>query len=91
MKRVILLAIALLLTVGCYAKKTFTLWQLESQVNTIGNSYVIRTHSGKIIVMDGGEKGFNTAHFESVIVRGWMEELGIKEHYVACEGLAKIE
>ena len=36
-------------------------------------------------------KGFNTAHFESVIVRGWMEELGIKEHYVSCEGLSKIE
>ena len=35
---------------------TFTLWQLPSQVNTIGNSYVIRTDDGQIIVMDGGMK-----------------------------------
>lgn len=33
---------------------TFTLWQLPSQINTIGNSYVIRTDNGKVIVMDGG-------------------------------------
>ena len=70
MKRVILLAIALLLTVGCYAKKTFTLWQLESQVNTIGNSYVIRTHNGKIIVMDGGEER------EKNYLRGFIDALG---------------
>ena len=38
-----------------------------------------------------GAQGFNTGHYESVIVRGWMEELGIKEHYVSCEGLSKIE
>lgn len=32
----------------------FTLWQLPSQVDTIGNSYVLRSNGGKIIVMDGG-------------------------------------
>lgn len=38
-------------------KKTghFTLWQLPSQVDNIGNSYVLKTGKGHIIVMDGGE------------------------------------
>ena len=54
MKRILLLVAALCITLGCEAKKTFTLWQLASQRNDIGNSYVIRTHSGKLIVMDGG-------------------------------------
>ena len=41
-----------------YSKQgdTFTLWQLPSQVNTIGNSYVILADDGKLIVMDGGMK-----------------------------------
>lgn len=41
-----------------YSKQddTFTLWQLPSQINTIGNSYVIRTDNNKIIVLDGGVK-----------------------------------
>lgn len=39
---------------GCASQETFTLWQLESQVDTIANSYVIRTAGGKLIVMDGG-------------------------------------
>lgn len=34
----------------------FTVWQLPSQLDTIGNSYVFRTRSGKVIVMDGGTK-----------------------------------
>ena len=49
---------------------TFTLWQLPSQINTIGNSYVIRTDNGKIIVMDGGvveEEGY---------LRGFLASLG---------------
>lgn len=61
MKRIVLLCVALCITLCCEAKRTYTLWQLPSQVNTIGNSYVIRTHNGKIIVMDGGckdEKSF---------------------------------
>lgn len=39
---------------------------------------------------DRGE-GFNTAQFESVTTRRWMEEIGITEHYVSCDGLHKIE
>ncbi|WP_298650928.1 family 20 glycosylhydrolase [uncultured Proteiniphilum sp.] len=57
-----------------YSKQddTFTLWQLPSQINTIGNSYVIRTDDGKIIVMDGGvteEEGY---------LRGFIAALGNK-------------
>lgn len=72
MKRVILLAIALLLTVGCYAKKTFTLWQLESRVNSQINSYVILTHSGKVIIMDGGDE------VDKDYLRGFIDALGGK-------------
>jgi|AGTN01.3.fsa_nt_gi Predicted hydrolase (metallo-beta-lactamase superfamily) len=55
-----------------FSKKddTFTLWQLPSQINTIGNSYVIRTGNGKVIVMDGGvteEEGY---------LRGFLGALG---------------
>ena len=41
-----------------YAKQgdTFTLWQLPSQENTIGNSYIIRTDDNQLIVIDGGVK-----------------------------------
>lgn len=55
-----------------YAKQddTFTLWQLPSQVNTIGNSYVIRTDDGQIIVMDGGMKE------EEGYLRGFIAALG---------------
>lgn len=70
MKKMTLLLAALCIALGCEAKKTFTLWQLESQVNTIGNSYVIRTHNGKIIVMDGGEER------EKDYLRGFIDALG---------------
>lgn len=30
--------------------------------------------------------GFNTASFKTVIVRGWMEKMGVKEHYVIKDG-----
>lgn len=36
------------------AKAGFTLWQFASQVNTIGNSYVLLTDKGRVVVMDGG-------------------------------------
>ena len=39
---------------------------------------------------DGG-RGFNTHDFKTVIVRGWMEELGVKEHYVLMDGTQKVE
>lgn len=31
-------------------------------------------------------KGFNTAHHQTVEVRGWMKELGVKKHYIMFEG-----
>ena len=31
-------------------------------------------------------KGYNTHVFKTIIVRGWMDELGVKEHYVAKDG-----
>lgn len=49
---------------------TFTLWQLPSQINTIGNSFVIQTDDGKIIVMDGGVKE------EEGYLRGFIGSLG---------------
>ena len=49
---------------------TFTLWQLPSQINTFGNSYVIRTDDGKVIVMDGGVKE------EEGYLRGFIGSLG---------------
>ncbi|SFU54989.1 N-acetyl-beta-hexosaminidase [Porphyromonadaceae bacterium KHP3R9] len=49
---------------------TFTLWQLPSQINTIGNSYIIRTDDGKVIVIDGGVKE------EEGYLRGFIGALG---------------
>lgn len=48
----------------------FILWQLPSQVNNIGNSYIIKTDKGQIIVFDGGldkEEGY---------LRGFLGALG---------------
>lgn len=49
---------------------TFTLWQLPSVINTIGNSYVIQTDDGKVIVVDGGVKE------EEAYLRGFLAALG---------------
>lgn len=49
---------------------TFSLWQLPSQINTIGNSYVIQTDDGKVIIMDGGVKE------EEGYLRGFIGSLG---------------
>ena len=75
MKRIIMIAataVAMLLMAACCPKteETFTLWQLPSQVNTIGNSYVIQTVNGKLIVMDGG------SHQETDYLRGFISALG---------------
>jgi beta-lactamase superfamily II metal-dependent hydrolase len=51
-------------------KSTFTLWQLPSQIDTIGMSYVIRTTGGKIIVVDGGIAS------ESSYLKAFLERLG---------------
>lgn len=39
---------------------------------------------------DAGQ-GFNTHCFKTVLVRGWMEELGVKEHYVMMNGLQTVD
>jgi beta-lactamase superfamily II metal-dependent hydrolase len=48
----------------------FILWQLPSQINTIGNSYIILTYNGKVVVMDGGFKE------ETPYLRGFLAALG---------------
>jgi len=51
-------------------KGSFTLWQIPSHHNTIGNSYIFRTDKGKVIVMDGGYKN------EANTLRGFIGALG---------------
>lgn len=51
-------------------KPGFTLWQIPSHRNTIGNSYVMRTTKGKVIVMDGGFPQ------EELTLRGFIGALG---------------
>ena len=53
MKRILIALIALLSFISC-EKESFVLWQLPSQIDSIGNSYVVQTANGKVIVMDGG-------------------------------------
>lgn len=48
----------------------FTMWQIPSHRNTIGNSYVFRTNGGKVIVMDGGFPE------EEFTLRGFLGALG---------------
>ncbi|MDR2039498.1 MAG: MBL fold metallo-hydrolase [Bacteroidales bacterium] len=55
---------------SCSSKNDFTLWQLPSQINTIGNSYVFLTDNGKVVVMDGGVKE------EALYLRGFLAALG---------------
>lgn len=51
-------------------KSDFVVWQLPSQINTIGNSYVFQTSDGKVAVMDGGVKE------ETDYLRGFLAALG---------------
>ncbi len=51
-------------------KSNFEVWQLPSQINTIGNSYVFRMNDGKVVVMDGGVKE------EAIYLRGFLAALG---------------
>ncbi len=69
---VILLVFALAGNVNSQTKSDFELWQLPSQINTIGNSYVFRTVDGKIAVMDGGVSA------EAPYLRGFLAALGNK-------------
>ena len=48
----------------------FTAWQIPSHSNTIGNSYVFSTKTGKVIVMDGGFPE------EAFTLRGFIGALG---------------
>lgn len=68
MKKILFAIIGIMCLMSCGSNKTFTLWQLESQINTIGNSYVIRTVNGKVIVMDGG--------YDKDYLRGFIDALG---------------
>ena len=38
-----------------------------------------------------GDGGYNTGIYQTVIVRGWMDELGVKKHYVMKDGPFIIE
>lgn len=71
MKKILIALVAILGVVAC-SKESFVLWQLPSQVDTIGNSYVIRTVNGKVIVMDGGYEA------EKDYLRGFIDALGGK-------------
>ena len=51
-------------------KSGFTLWQIPSHSNTIGNSYVFLTKKGKVVVMDGGMPE------EANTLRGFIGALG---------------
>lgn len=51
-------------------KSSFTMWQIPSHEDNIGNSYVFRTHQGRLIVMDGGMP------VESMFLRGFLGALG---------------
>lgn len=57
-------------TVLFAAKPDFEVWQLPSQINTIGNSYVFRMNDETVAVMDGGVKE------ETPYLRGFLAALG---------------
>jgi len=58
------------LTAFSQQESNFVVWQLPSQINTVGNSYVFQTNDGKIAVMDGGVKE------ETDYLRGFLAALG---------------
>ncbi len=51
-------------------KSGFTMWQIPSHNNDIGNSYVFRTNKGRLIVMDRGKP------VESYFLRGFLGAMG---------------
>ena len=55
---------------GTGRRTTFTLWQLPSQTASQNMSYVLRTHRGRILVMDGGNEG------DAEYLRGFLAPLG---------------
>lgn len=56
--------------IALHGKSAFTMWQMPSHNNDIGNSYVFRTRRGRLIVMDGGKP------VESYFLRGFLGALG---------------
>ncbi len=65
----------LILVLGTFSvtskpKGNFVLWQLPSQINTIGNAYVFKMDDGTVAVMDGGVKE------ETPYLRGFLAALG---------------
>lgn len=73
MKRTATVFLFLFFTAGTIlfaAKPDFEIWQLPSQINTIGNSYVFRMNDGSVVVMDGGVKE------ETPYLRGFLAALG---------------
>ena len=72
MKNLFLMLLTALTLCSCAEKSTFTLWQLPSQADDHGNSYVIRTANGHIIAMDGGKAP------EADYLRGFLAGLGNK-------------
>ncbi len=68
-----MLALLLLCTLTSHATTethTFSLWQLPSQTPSQMLSYVIRTHNGKIVVIDGGMAG------DAPYLKGFLAALG---------------
>ena len=48
----------------------FTMWQLNTQCNEIGNSYVFLTREGQVVVMDGG------CSKDEYYLRGFLAHMG---------------
>ncbi|MEN8156941.1 MAG: MBL fold metallo-hydrolase [Bacteroidota bacterium] len=73
MKRIVLIALLIfsgVLSLFPQENSNFTLWQLPSQINSIGNSYVFQMENGKVVVMDGGLKE------ETEYLKGFLAVLG---------------
>ena len=73
MKKIILISLFIfsgILSAYPQSDSNFTLWQLPSQVNTIGNSYVFQMSNGKLAVMDGGMEE------ETAYLKGFLAALG---------------
>ena len=56
-------------------KSGFTLWQLPPQTGTQMNCYILRTQSGKVIVIDGGNAG------DAPYLKGFLGALGDHVHH----------
>jgi beta-lactamase superfamily II metal-dependent hydrolase len=73
LKRIIAGIFFLLMLLGCsQCNKTsnFVVWQLPSQVNAVGNSYVFQMRNGEVVVLDGGVTE------EEAYLRGFLAALG---------------